>query len=44
MPNYKWPDAENRSVIGTRVSRLDGPDKVPGKAKYTYDFSSRTLL
>ena len=44
MPTYKWPDAKDRSVIGTRVSRVDGPDKVSGQAKYTYDFSSNDLL
>ena len=44
MPTYKWPDAKDRSVIGTRVSRVDGPDKVSGSAKYTYDFSSNDLL
>ena len=44
MPTYKWPDAKDRSVIGTRVSRVDGPDKVSGKAKYTYDFTSNDLL
>ncbi len=44
MPTYKWPDAKDRSVIGTRVSRVDGPDKVSGRAKYTYDFSSNDLL
>ncbi len=44
MPTYKWPDAKDRSVIGTRVSRVDGPDKVSGSAKYTYDFTSNDLL
>src|ERR1700756_1385863 len=44
MPTYEWPDAKDRSVIGTRVSRVDGPDKVSGRAKYTYDYSSDKLL
>ena len=35
MPDYKWPDMNQRSLLGKRVSRLDGPDKVSGKAKYT---------
>lgn len=31
----KWP--EKRDIIGTRVKRLDGPDKATGRAKYSYD-------
>jgi xanthine dehydrogenase YagR molybdenum-binding subunit len=34
---YSWPDAPERKLIGTRVSRVDGPIKAAGKAKYTYD-------
>jgi xanthine dehydrogenase YagR molybdenum-binding subunit len=34
---YSWPDAPERKLIGTRVSRVDGPVKAAGKAKYTYD-------
>lgn len=34
---YTWPDAPERKLIGTRISRVDGPVKVSGKAKYTYD-------
>jgi xanthine dehydrogenase YagR molybdenum-binding subunit len=34
---YSWPDAPERKLIGTRVSRVDGPVKASGKAKYTYD-------
>ena len=37
MPEYRWPDRNERRVLGQRVSRLDGPDKVTGKAKYTSD-------
>ena len=37
MPEYRWPDRNERQVLGKRVSRLDGPDKVTGKAKYTSD-------
>lgn len=44
MAEYKWPDAQHRSVMGTRVSRVDGPDKVSGKAKYTYDANPKGLL
>src|SRR5256885_14179330 len=38
MPEYSWPDAGNRSLIGKRISRLDSPDKVSGRAKYNYDY------
>ena len=38
MPDYSWPNAENRSLIGKRISRLDSPDKVSGRAKYSYDY------
>src|SRR5437016_1007497 len=38
MPDYSWPTAENRSLIGKRISRLDSPDKVSGRAKYSYDY------
>jgi len=37
MADASWPRAEERRLIGTRVSRLDGPAKVTGSAKYTYD-------
>ena len=38
MPDYNWPDAEHRSLIGKRISRVDSPVKVSGRAKYTYDY------
>lgn len=44
MADYSWPDASHRSVLGTRVSRVDGPVKVQGKAKYTYDYNPAGLL
>ena len=37
MPDYGWPKAEDRSLIGKRISRVDAPMKVSGQAKYTYD-------
>ena len=37
MPDYGWPDAEHRTLIGKRTTRVDGPVKVAGKAKYSYD-------
>ena len=33
MPDYSWPEADRRSLIGKRISRLDGPSKVTGSAK-----------
>ena len=44
MPEYNWPDAQHRHVIGTRVSRADGPAKSSGRAKYTYDQNPPGLL
>lgn len=41
---YDWPDASDRKLIGTRVSRLDGPAKASGRAKYTYDVNPPELL
>ena len=35
-PKYNWPSTP-KTVVGTRVKRLDGPDKVSGRAKYTFD-------
>jgi xanthine dehydrogenase YagR molybdenum-binding subunit len=35
-PKYNWPSTP-RTVVGSRVKRLDGPDKVNGRAKYTFD-------
>src|SRR3989441_12247327 len=32
---YLWP--AQTTVMGTHVKRLDGPDKVAGRARYTYD-------
>ena len=37
MPEYRWPAAEQRTLIGKRISRVDSPEKVSGQAKYTYD-------
>lgn len=44
MPDYTWPEADKRSLIGKRISRVDGPDKVSGKAKYTYDVNRPDML
>ena len=44
MPDYSWPDTEHRKLIGTRVSRVDAPVKVSGRAKYTYDYHGTGML
>jgi xanthine dehydrogenase YagR molybdenum-binding subunit len=44
MAEYKWPEEGKRSLIGKRIKRLDGPDKVSGKAKYTYDLNRPGML
>src|SRR5262249_16486747 len=38
----KWPG--KRRVIGTKVSRIDGPEKATGTAKYSYDINRPGLL
>ena len=44
MPDYGWPDAEHRTLIGKRISRVDSPVKVSGRAKYTYDYNGVNML
>jgi xanthine dehydrogenase YagR molybdenum-binding subunit len=44
MPEYNWPDAEHRSLIGKRITRVDSPAKVSGRAKYTYDYRASGML
>ncbi len=34
---YSWPSREDAKLLGTRKSRIDGPLKSTGAAKYTYD-------
>ena len=40
MPDYNWPEPSKRTLMGKRISRLDGPDKVSGKAKYTLRYQA----
>jgi xanthine dehydrogenase YagR molybdenum-binding subunit len=44
MAEYKWPEEGKRTHIGKRIKRLDGPDKVSGKAKYTFDINRPGML
>src|SRR5579885_2142605 len=44
MPDYQWPDAEHRTLIGKRTLRVDAPDKVSGQARYTYDVKRPGML
>ena len=44
MPEYTWPPADQRSLIGKRISRVDGPLKSTGRAKYTFDYNPQGLL
>ncbi|MDQ1472406.1 MAG: xanthine dehydrogenase YagR molybdenum-binding subunit [Bryobacterales bacterium] len=39
---FDWP--AKSSVLGTRVNRVDGPDKVTGRAKYTFDINRPGML
>jgi xanthine dehydrogenase YagR molybdenum-binding subunit len=41
-PKYHW--APPHSTIGTSVKRLDGPEKVTGRAKYTFDINRPGML
>jgi xanthine dehydrogenase YagR molybdenum-binding subunit len=44
MPEYNWPEAEKRSLIGKRQTRVDGPAKASGKAKYSSDINRPDML
>lgn len=44
MAEYKWPDADKRTHIGKRISRIDGPHKVSGRAKYSFDINRPGML
>ena len=39
---YTWP--KERRIIGTKVQRLDGPEKATGHAKYSYDINRPGML
>lgn len=42
--DYKWPAADKRALIGKEISRIDGPWKSTGRAKYTYDVNLPGML
>ena len=44
MADYKWPAADKRSLIGKRISRIDGPAKASGRAKYSFDVNRPGML
>jgi xanthine dehydrogenase YagR molybdenum-binding subunit len=39
---YAWP--AKPAVLSTRVKRLDGPDKVTGRAKYSFDINRPEMI
>ena len=41
---YDWPAVEDRSLIGKRHNRVDGPAKARGAAKYSYDRNLEGML
>jgi xanthine dehydrogenase YagR molybdenum-binding subunit len=41
-PKYAWPTKP--TLLGTPVKRLDGPDKVTGRARYTYDINRPGMI
>ena len=44
MSDYQWPDPATRPLLGKKISRVDGPIKSSGRAKYTYDYNPDGLL
>ncbi len=44
MSDYQWPDPATRPLLGKKISRVDGPIKSSGRAKYTYDYNPSGLL
>ncbi|MDK1020642.1 MAG: xanthine dehydrogenase family protein molybdopterin-binding subunit [Candidatus Hydrogenedentes bacterium] len=44
MAKLAWPGPDRRKNIGARISRLDGPEKTTGTAKYSYDMNREGML
>jgi xanthine dehydrogenase YagR molybdenum-binding subunit len=42
VAKYSWP--EKPVLLGTSVMRLDGPDKVTGRARYSYDINRPGMI
>jgi xanthine dehydrogenase YagR molybdenum-binding subunit len=43
-PPASWPKVGEGRILGKGIRRLDGPEKVTGRAKYTYDVNLPGLL
>lgn len=43
-PNYAYPPMSERRVIGKSPTRIDGPQKASGRAKYSSDQWSKDML
>jgi xanthine dehydrogenase YagR molybdenum-binding subunit len=39
-----WPALDETTLLGHRVARIDGPDKVSGRAKFTFDINRPKLV
>ena len=44
VSDYQWPDPRTCRLLGKYISRVDGPIKSSGRAKYTYDYNPAGLL
>ncbi len=44
MSEYAWPDPSTQPLLGKKITRVDGPAKSSGRAKYTYDYNPDGLL
>ncbi len=44
MTEIAWPKPGKRTVIGSRISRADGPAKATGAARYSYDVNRPEML
>jgi xanthine dehydrogenase YagR molybdenum-binding subunit len=42
VKKWNWP--EKMTIVGSSVKRLDGPDKVTGRAKYTFDINRPGMI
>jgi xanthine dehydrogenase YagR molybdenum-binding subunit len=44
MATAKWPEPKDRTLIGKRIDRMDGPVKSTGRAQYSYDVNLPGML